>query len=403
VVPPGLGSRLSARSDGLPRLTVAIVAALGLAACSQRTPAAGMWDPQGAASYLDRRMAWWESWRGSARDHGTFCFSCHTAVPYSMARPALSDVLGEQGTTSEERRMLDDVRKRVRLWHTVDPFYFDAPPAHDYSGAPTGAGKAAESRGTESVLSALVLAWQDARTGSGQLSSDTRMALENMWEEQLTHGDSRGAWGWLNFRLAPWEVVESQYYGAALAALAVGVAPGAYASEPQVQEHLGQLRDYLRREYPAQPLHQRLVLLWAAGKLPGLLDANEQRALIAQVLQLQNSDGGWSLSKLMAGCCSERTLLNHNDSDGYATGLATLVLAQAGDPKIAAQVARGRAWLMDNQTGHGGLWMRGAEEFWVARSLNKNRNISSNVGRFMSDAATAYAVLALTAAPGAPR
>jgi squalene-hopene/tetraprenyl-beta-curcumene cyclase len=391
-------------SNAVSRLTWALVAAVGLAACSHPAPPpAGMWDARGAASYLDRRMAWWESWRGSARDHGTFCFSCHTAVPYSMARPALGNMLGEEEATTDERRMLEDVRKRVRLWHTVDPFYFDAPPAHGATGAPTGPGKTAESRGTESVLSALVLAWEDARTGAGQLSSDTRIALENMWGEQLTRGEGRGAWAWLNFRLAPWEVVESQYYGAALAALAVGVAPGAYASEPKIQDQLALLKDYLRREYRAQPLHQRLLLLWAAERIPDLLDSDERRALITQVLQVQNPDGGWSLSKLMAGCCSERTLLENGDSDGYATGLVTLVLEQQGDSAIGSQVERGRLWLMNNQSGHGGLWMRGAEEFWVSRSLNKERNLSSNIGRFMSDAATAYAVLALTATPGTTR
>jgi hypothetical protein len=49
-----------------------------------------------------------------------------------------------------------------------------------------------------------------------------------------------------------------------------------------------------------------------------------------------------------------------------------------------------------NQQVHGASWINGKEGSWVARSLNKWRVPWSNVGRFMSDAATAYAVLALT-------
>jgi hypothetical protein len=73
-------------------------------------------------------------------------------------------------------------------------------------------------------------------------------------------------------------------------------------------------------------------------------------------------------------------------SDGYATGLALHVLQTAGMPKTDAKIARGLTWLKQNQTPAGGWW---------TSSVNKKRDPASHVGKFMSDAGTAYAVLAL--------
>jgi squalene-hopene/tetraprenyl-beta-curcumene cyclase len=361
--------------------------ALAPVACSQHGVASSeaSWDPQAAAAYLDRRMEWWSTWKKAARDHDTFCFSCHTAVPYAFARPALSATLHEPAAAAPQQRLMDDVRRRVRLWNETSPFYTD-----QY----VGPGKSAESRGTEAVLSALMLAWDDAR--AGRLSADTATAFDHMWAEQRSSGESAGAWSWLDFDLSPWEVADAQYYGAALAAMAVGLAPGDYQSRAQIQPPLQRLRAYLAREYPAQSLHHRLVLLWAATKLPGLLDSAQRQALIAELLRVQNPDGGWSLSALLPKSADGHALLTHSDSDGYATGLVTLVLEQTAMQQAAAAVGRSRAWLERNQLGHGGSWVRGQEGFWAARSLNKWRNPWSDVGRFMSDAATAYAVLALT-------
>jgi len=46
--------------------------------------AANSWDQKAAAAYLDQRASWWMGWPRAARDHETFCVSCHTAVPYVM-------------------------------------------------------------------------------------------------------------------------------------------------------------------------------------------------------------------------------------------------------------------------------------------------------------------------------
>ena len=355
----------------------------GIAAVSWRaeTRAASPWDQRAAAAYLDQRASWWMEWPKAARDHETFCVSCHTAVPYALSRPALRKALAEEAPSANERRLLENVTKRVRLWKEVAPFYSDAD---------RGAYKTVESRGTESVLNALILSGNDAQ--HGQLSNDTRIALENMWAEQQTTGNRKGAWSWLRFANEPWEADDSDYYGAALAAVAAGTAPGNYLARPEIQNSLKMLREYLNRECAAQPAINRVALLWASAKLPGLLAPQQQKAIITEVLGKQQADGGWSLSSLAGGWKRNDGTPQEAKSDGYATGLIAYALQQAGIPRESPQQKLALAWLAENQNKTGG--------FWLAYSLNKNEthHLTPSTALFMNDAATAYAVLALTEA-----
>ncbi|HTX23238.1 MAG TPA: hypothetical protein VMD03_01170 [Steroidobacteraceae bacterium] len=346
---------------------------VGCSAASSQS--AVTWSPKAAAAYLDQREDWWMQWRGSARDHGTFCISCHTVLPYALARARLDPLVNPHGPGVAERRLTRDVLKRVQLWSETRPYYTDAQ---------NGAHKSAQSRGTEAVLNALILATDDARTG--RLTGDTRAAFDAMWATQETAGEAAGAWAWLDFGLQPWEMKDGQYFGAAIAALAVGTAPEDYRSTPAIQEPLRRLRDYLDRNYAAQPLHQRLALLWADTALPGLLAPDRRKAIIDAVLSVQNSDGGWSLYALAPSYRSGARILGLW-SDGYATGFVTYVLQLAGVSRENPQLQRGLAWLAHHQRPDG---------LWAAYSLNAHMDWSTPKGRFMSDAATAYAVLALT-------
>src|SRR5580698_1243066 len=119
---------------------------------SNHALAADNWSPEAAASYLDQRASWWIGWPQAARDHETFCVSCHTVAPYALARPALRAALAERDPSTTERRLLDNVTKRVRMWKEVAPFYPD-----EKRGVP----KTAESRGTESIFNALILVGYD--------------------------------------------------------------------------------------------------------------------------------------------------------------------------------------------------------------------------------------------------
>ena len=345
------------------------------------TKIANTWDPKAAADYLDRRQAWWMEWPRAQRDHETFCVSCHTSVPYALSRSTLRTALAEQAPSPNERRLLDSVTKRVRLWKEIEPFYKDAD---------RGPYKSVESRGTESVLNALILSSRDAR--SDQLSNDARTAFENMWAEQQIAGKQKGAWLWLRFNNEPWEANDSDYFGATLAAVAVGMAPGNYRATPEVQTSLKLLEEYLNREFPVQTSINRVLLLWAAAKLPGLLEPDRQRAIIGELLEKQQDDGGWSLSSLSGEWKRADGTSQATTSDGYATGLITLVLQRAGISSENAKLKRGLAWLTANQDKKEGSW--------AAYSLNKSKenHISPETALFMNDAATSYAVLSLTAA-----
>ena len=350
----------------------------GLLVASAAAGAQTAWDARAAAAYLDARQAWWSGWQTAARDHQTACVSCHTALPFALARPALRAELRESEPSTAERRMLDDVIKRVRLWKEVEPFYPDQT---------RGLPKTSESRGTESVLNALVLATRDAH--AGKPSDDARAAFDNMWTLQFRNGDLSGGWAWLNFHNEPWEANDSPYLGAALAAIAVGREPAGYASTAENHERLKRLRDYLRKGMATQPLLNRAMLLWASGTIADLLTPEERQSIVDALAAKQNADGGWSLSSLGQYKRYDDTPLE-TASDGYATGLVAYALQLAGLAAADARVSHAIAWLIDHQDRATGTWS--------ASSLNKQRDPKTDIGKFMSDAATAYAVLALTSA-----
>jgi hypothetical protein len=74
-------------------------------------------------------------------------------------------------------------------------------------------------------------------------------------------------------------------------------------------------------------------------------------------------------------------------ADGYATGLVLRVLQGAGLSPAHPQIARGLDWLKSHQSSSGA---------WPGVSVNKKRDPASHTGLFMSDAATGFAILALS-------
>lgn len=291
-----------------------------------------------AGEYLDGVGVGW------TRDRQ--CVTCHTNLPYVMARPR---VKGNDAGWKEVRAFLE---KDVASWQT--------------GGKPRGDAYV--------VATATGLAFLDAN--ENKLTDATKAAFAKMWQVQRPTGE----WGWLKCDWPPME--HDDYYGAVLAAVAVGTAPGDYAKSADVKPGLAKLTAYLKKT-PAPDLHHKAMLLWASTKLDGLMMADEQKATVADLAKLQQADGGWCLPAL--GQYKRRDeAKTPNDpkaaSDGYATGFVTYVLRQA-DAKHAA-IPKGVAWLKANQRESGR---------WFTRSLNNDK------AHYITNAGTAFAVLALTA------
>jgi hypothetical protein len=119
-----------------------------------------------------------------------------------------------------------------------------------------------------------------------------------------------------------------------------------------------------------------------------LLTPAQQQEIATEAFVRQTEDGGWSLAAVVGPWERRDKTPLETRSDGYATGVITLALVQSGS-RDHPQIKRALAWLVANQDP--------TEGHWVSWSLNKQRPATDRAARMMDDAATAYAVLALTA------
>lgn len=350
------------------------------------------WSPEQAARYLDDRMdLWLDKARKLRTGEGkTSCVSCHAVVPYLLARPALRKASQASQPTPQEVKLLGDITQRVETYASHEPLYGP---------------NAEESHGTEAVLNALILASEDARQHREQPSETTRKAFRQLWEKQRPDG----GWDWLDLAQEPNESADGQYYGAALAAFAVGTAPGpAGGREGNAADHVEKLRTYLNGKYAGQNLYNRAWMLLASTRLPGLLSSEQRNGLLAEFQRNQNDDGGWSLYSLGPWRWSKTTPPfvppGHLDasllakSDGYATGLIAYGMRQAGSPLNDPTLKKAMTWLTASQKEVEISQRRW--KCWCTHSLNYDRENGGVRGEpwkrmVMSDAATAFAVLAL--------
>lgn len=348
------------------------------------------WD-RAAAKYLDDRMDLWfvKSKKLQTGGSKTSCVSCHTSVPYALARPALRKAIGAGGPTPQEARLLDETLRRVETYGNHEPLY---------------KGMEEQSRGTETVLNLFVLVCADSPENHKTLSGPIHSALDGLWKEQRADG----AWDWLDFGNEPYESSDSVYYGAAVAALTVGTANYNDDGNDNAAAGAGKMRSYLTTNYAGQNIYNKTWMLLASTRLTGLLTRVQIATLAADLQHLQNADGGWSLYKLgpwtwsksappyEPGGKPDKSLLS--ESDAYATSLVAYTLREARLADAASAVSRAQAWLQRNQ----GEWQIDQSRWncWRTYSLNCDREHGGDEGEpwrrmFMSDAATAFAALAL--------
>ncbi len=349
------------------RLAVLLTLAVGPAFCAD-------WNAQLAEQYLDSRLKEWAAWP-TAQVSGVVCVSCHSGLPYLVARPALRQSLDEKsGPTLYENLLVEGTRATV--------FRTDA---KELFGGLKGR-LIDQVYAAVSVVSAVVIAMEDAP--HGKLSPEGEKAFERMWSIQVKEGPDQGAWQWSDYNLDPWETKDSPYYGAALGALATGLAPGDYQARPEIRRNVAALTAYLRAEQSGTPLHNKLFLLWASSKLRDLLPTSDKQAILAELGRKQEADGGWTLASL--GPWNQHDAAPPSvGSNSYATALTAFALEQAGLKASDPVLSRALTWLRTHQNGEG---------YWPAESMNHKHEAGTVPAKFMSDAATGYATAALLGA-----
>src|SRR5262245_24558107 len=313
-----------------------------------------------ALDYLDHGAL---AWNGSRK-----CVTCHTNGTYMVIRPALTARVGAP-----------DAEMRRHFVASLDQFAQKKPEEQQESVAPA-----------QAIYLAAGLAEWDLHV-SKALSPETERALALMFNLQR----ETGTWGSLDC----WPPYESSaFHLATVAAMAVGTAPGwlEKVSDEKLKGGVERLKTYLRTEAPRQD-YDRTLLLWAAARLPGLLDNEKRQQLVELVLKKQRADGGWSIrafgepEQWGRGNRAEKLRSEPEfadpPSDGHQTGLAIIVLRESGLAANDPRIQKGTQWLLANQRASGRWW---------TRSLNTEK------WHFITYSGTAFPLLALSLCDALP-
>ncbi|MDP7015466.1 MAG: hypothetical protein QGG36_06685 [Pirellulaceae bacterium] len=300
---------------------------------------------------------------GSAWNKERKCIACHTNGTYLQLRPSLTSVLGKPS---------DEMRQFFVSRLAAHQETFEKKPEDLKRGI----------RPTQIAYIAQGLAEWDAHV-SKKLSAETKQALELM----LALQSDDGSWG----NTDCWPPFESSdYQGATIAAMALAAAPEFLSKADEKQQAaVEKLKKYFRETKPANE-YMNVLLLWTATRMPDLLTDAKRTELIEQLFSKQQADGGWAIRQFAepeqwgrgnrAKKLRDEKGFDSPASDGHMTGLAIMVLRDAGAPATDARIKKGVAWLKTNQRVSGRWW---------TRSLN------TDSFHFITYSGTLYALAAL--------
>ncbi|MEM7013635.1 MAG: hypothetical protein AAF585_19355 [Verrucomicrobiota bacterium] len=304
-----------------------------------------------ATDYLEKGSLAW------TRDRG--CISCHTQGSYMQAAPALTPFIGKP---NEEIRgaFLEQLAKL----RSEERQKFNS-----------------GTRTAQVIYIAAGLAEWDAHVG-GKRAAETDEALQLMFDLQ----DEQGTWQSLDC----WPPLESSaYQEATVAAIAAATAPGYLDAPNAAKENWVRLIDYLKTTPPPHD-YGRVLLLWTATRVDDLVDDDAKQQIIDTILEKQHDDGGWALRDFAkpeewgggnrAQKLRAEPEFENPPSDGHMTGLATLVLIEAGVAADDERIQKSIAWMKSNQRESGRWW---------TRSLNTDKK------HYITYSGTAYPLLAL--------
>ncbi|MGK0367937.1 MAG: hypothetical protein ACI9QD_001077 [Thermoproteota archaeon] len=349
-----------------------------ITACSNgfRSRTVAQAEEEAALAFLEESNRRWEV---EGHNSAGKCASCHTTMGQAMVQPA-------HGQSEQMNRVRLMTEERVKIFKEEGFRGLRNKPWYEIE----------RSFSTESVVNASTLVFLDKGAEREVLSQSAEDALEIMWKRQITEpGSKKGGFMWLDqFAMAPMEDANSPYWGSAMAAVTTGNAPDEYRTRANVQENISELKKYLARDLENQTPHNQLMALWANHELGGgIVNAEQEKRIIKDILGRADSGGGWSIHSLLANSSS----INNNlrKAEGYGTGYVTNILLKIGYHE-KREVKKGLKWIRGNQ----GVVSTGvlpdgrpACGSWVAVSPR-----GGAPSRYLTDISTSYSILALRSA-----